>query len=539
MLELLRIRNLALIEDMELEFTPGMNALTGETGAGKSFILRAIEFLTGEKMSRDLVRPGKDKASVEALFILDGEDCIIRRELAADTGRSRLYVNDRLSSQEAVRALKPRLVVHTSQHGQQKLLQPAYQARILDAHLPDQTLLDAREQALTDLRNVLAEKEALARKSEELEKQREFLEFQHAEIKKVGPEPGEEDDLLVRKKVLQSKEQAGECLDAALNLLAGEITLGDIVADLQRELERVSDIFPDFEDDRQTVEEFRHVLSDIEMRLRRRPKFDDDCDDDLDSIEARLYELSKLRRKLGRSLEEIVDLGREIEENLSFLDVCGLDRQRLDKREAELAGALARAVDALNAARREAAGELCEALQAELRDLGFSEAVRVEYHFDEYELYHGEAATVTDLKARLYWIPNPGQPPQPIDRIASGGELSRFLLALVSIRNHGDPEHLPTLIFDEVDAGIGGLTLNSVGDKLSALAGRQQMLLITHWPQLAGRAERHFQVRKDVEDGRTTTTCVRLEGADIRNELARMAGGGEKGEALAGKLLEG
>lgn len=538
MLELLRIRNLALIEDMELEFAPGMNALTGETGAGKSFILRAIEFLTGEKMSRDLVRPGKSKATVEALFILDGEDCIIRRELSAESGRSRLYVNDRLSSQETVRALKPRLVVHTSQHGQQKLLQPAYQARILDEHLPDPSLLRQKDEALTELREILAEKEELERRSQDLEKQREFLEFQHSEISKVGPQPGEEDDLLARKKVLQSREEAGECVDAALNLLAGEITLGDIVADLQRELERVSAIFPDFEDDRQAVEEFRHHLSDLDMRLRRRPALDNDSDDDLDSIESRLYELSKLRRKLGRSLEEIVDLGREIEENLSFLDVCGLDRQRLEKREAEVVSRLTKAVDELNTARRESAQGLCEALQTELRDLGFSEAVRVEFHFEEYTLYEGPAGTIADLKARLHWIPNPGQPPQPIDRIASGGELSRFLLALVSIGTDGDPEHLPTLIFDEVDAGIGGLTLNQVGDKLAALARRQQMLLITHWPQLAGRAGRHFQVRKDVEDDRTTTTCLRLDDEAIRNELVRMAGGGEKGRALAGTLLE-
>ncbi|MEG6551364.1 AAA family ATPase, partial [Desulfocurvibacter africanus] len=139
MLELLRIRNLALIDDLELEFAPGLNALTGETGAGKSFILRAVNFLTGDKLTPDMVRAGRDKAMVEALFVVEGVECVIRRELAADTGRSRLYVNDRLSSLETVESLKAGLVLHTSQHGQQKLLSPAYQSRMLDAFLPDKS----------------------------------------------------------------------------------------------------------------------------------------------------------------------------------------------------------------------------------------------------------------------------------------------------------------------------------------------------------------------------------------------------------------
>ena len=211
MLELLRIRDLALIEDAELEFAPGMNALTGETGAGKSFIVRAIDFLTGEPMSADLVRPGKDKAVVEAVFVLprgselsgaNGGELIIRRELSADTGRSRVFVNDRLGSLDALRELRAGLVLHTSQHGQQKLLQPAHQARILDAFLPDQGVLAGRDAALAAVRAVQAARAELAAKVDVLARQREFLEFQRAEISKVAPLPGEEDDLLARKAAL-------------------------------------------------------------------------------------------------------------------------------------------------------------------------------------------------------------------------------------------------------------------------------------------------------------------------------------------------
>ena len=166
----------------------------------------------------------------------------------------------------------------------------------------------------------------------------------------------------------------------------------------------------------------------------------------------------------------------------------------------------------------------------------FSEHVKVHFEFDTRELYPG----CEDMRGRLMWVPNPGQHPQPLDKIASGGELSRFLLALVTLRGNNEKNHdsLPSLIFDEVDAGIGGLTLNSVGAKLRTLADRQQMLLITHWPQLAGLADRHFLIMKEVVNGETYTRCNRLEPGQIKGELSRMAGGGEQGEALADKLVK-
>ncbi|MBU1231186.1 MAG: AAA family ATPase, partial [Proteobacteria bacterium] len=344
MLELLRIRDLALIEDAELEFAPGMNALTGETGAGKSFIVRAIDFLTGEPMSADLVRPGKDKAVVEAVFMVpegsdwagnNGGELIIRRELSADTGRSRVFVNDRLGSLETLRELRAGLVLHTSQHGQQKLLQPAHQARILDAFLPEPSVLAGRDAALSAVRDVQAAREALAARVADLSRQREFLEFQRAEIAKVAPQPGEEDELLARKAGLKDRERLEEARGRALNALLGEAPLAALVGELSRALSQLSAFDPAFEQDKDQAEDFRHQLASLESRIRRLAAAEGA--DDIEAIEARLFELAKLKRKLGKGLDEIVDLGRKVEENLSFLDSCALDERRLERDEAAAA----------------------------------------------------------------------------------------------------------------------------------------------------------------------------------------------------------
>ena len=537
MLELLRIKNLALIEDVELEFSPGLNSLTGETGAGKSFIMRAVDFLMGERMDKKLIRPGSDKASVEALFVLPEGDTVIRRELSAETGRSRVYVNDTLSSQPTIRDMRNRLVIHTSQHGQQKLLSPAFQSEILDSFIPDQTLLAHRQDKLAVLNDVVERKRRLNEKFDDIDKQRDFLEYQKKEIDAVDPQPDEENELEERKKILKDRERAGECLQNALDILHGEISLLDNMTLLTREMEIIARLFPGFEEDREAIEEIRIRLHDLDSRLRRGP---DDIDTDdpmsLDDIEARLFDLAKLKRKLRRNLDDIVDMKAEIDENLSFLDACALDMNNLTKEEKQAANALNAVLETLNKARKKAAKELSIRIVDELLDLGFSEHIKVHFEFEARELYPG----CDDLRGRLMWVPNPGQPAQPLDKIASGGELSRFLLALVTMRGDNADEHdaLPSLIFDEVDAGIGGLTLNSVGKKLRALADRQQMLLITHWPQLAGKADRHFLIQKEVVDGETYTRCDRLDNGAIKDELSRMAGGGEQGAALADKLMK-
>lgn len=530
MLELLRIRHLALIDDMELEFSGKMNVLTGETGAGKSFILKALNFLTGDKMRADLVRAGEEKAQVEALFLIDGEEYIIRRELVAATGRSRLYINDKLSSQETIRTLKPKLLVHTSQHGQQQLLQPAFQEKLLNDFLQRPDLLEQRSSILKTLREISAEQVELRERARTLEDKRDFLEFQQKEIAKVAPEAGEEEELEAKKQETREQGLVQKAVDHTLGLFYTDNgSLAEIVSRLENSLDAVCRYIPEYKQEVERIMEFRHTLGEVETRLRNQPINRPD-EDSIEEIESRLYELAQLKRKLNRSLDEIVNMQEEIEENLTFLDTCKLDLILLEKREDEAREELQKILEQINTLRKGKGEELCRAIETELKTLGFSEHVHVEFEFTPTEIY----PECFEHKARLIWVPNPGQAPQPLDKIASGGELSRFLLAVVGLMNK---DETPTLIFDEVDAGIGGITLNYVADALSLLAERQQMLLITHWPQLAARAEKHFLVRKEVRSSATFTNCNALSETGIRNEYERMAGGGQQGEALARELL--
>lgn len=529
MLEYLRIRNLALIEDAELDFAPGMNVLTGETGAGKSFILKALGFLLGDRLGADMVRQGAEKAQVEAQFQMDGREIVIRRSLLAESGRSRLYVDDALRSQECVRSLREQLLAHASQHGQQQLLQPAFQARLMESTLKDSDLLRRRDELLEQLRSVEARRKELRAREAHLLERRDILEMQQQEIDRVAPEAGEEERLEEQRAIVRAAEQTREQYELALGLLHGEEEPGllDMLGRLERCLHQMARTDDSVSEDADAVTALRQQLSHLSGRLRRPPLPEDMPD--VEQMEERLYALAQLKRKLHRSLDEILELREEIRENISFLDACALDITLLDKEEKQLAAQLQEVLSALLPQRREAAADFARQLEEELRQLGFSEQVRVIPDFMPQEVWPG----LMDEKVRILWAPNPGQAPQPLDRIASGGELSRFLLALMSVRPKAESA---TYIFDEVDAGVGGLTLNKLAEKLENLAKQRQMLVITHWPQLAARAQKHFQISKTIRDNATFTTCVPLDARQRHAELVRMAGGGQQGEALAASL---
>lgn len=516
MLETLRIRNLALIDDVELEFHPGLNVLTGESGAGKSFILRALDFILGERIAVDLVRPGREKAQVEAAFRLDGEEVFLRRELSAKTGRSRLFLNEDLTSQERLAELRPRLLMHTSQHGQQRLLSPEHHVEILDAFLADAQVLATQSTAREALQSVLGRKAEVERRMAGLAERREFLEFQLAEIHKVDPRPGEEEELLRLREESRQSEKVRQQAAEAQSLLLGEEGLQDALTTLERLLAGLGADHEDFQEYAKETGRFRDGLSDMLRALRSLASRQSESFD-AEKTEKRLWELQQLQRKLKRSLDSIVALGAEIEENLSFLDAGGLELKRLEKEERQAVEELRLATNALNAAREAAATLLAGNLERELAGLGFSEHMRVQVDFKPLTIHPG----VEELRPRFLWVPNPGLAPQPLDRIASGGELSRFLLALVSLRTK---EELPALLFDEVDSGIGGQTLIKVAERIRELAGRQQVILVTHWPQLARLADEHFAIRKEVHDGSTYTLCFALSPKLRQEELARMTG---------------
>ena len=533
MLEYLRIRGLALIDDMELEFGPGMNALTGETGAGKSFILKAINFVLGDKLATDMVRPGRDKAQVEALFTRrnaegEEEEVVLRRELSAASGRSHFFLNGSLTSQDTVRALRPGLLFHVSQHGQQKLLQPAYQAALIDAFLPDPALVPRKDALLRELKDVAEQRRALLERMEMLSEKRELLEMQQKEIEKVAPEEGEEERLEEARTRLRSTERLRSQYEQGLGLMLGSEApgIGAQLGELERLLASLASEDASFAPSLEALRDFQEEARELTRRFRTTPSAD--CEYDPDELEARLYELAQLKRRLRRSIPEILKLQDEINANLSFLNACGLDLHRLEKQERELAKKLHVILEECNTLRRDAASRFCSALEAELAGLGFNERVHVEPEAAPVEVWPQVMDKVkvvcpacVEERYRLFWAPNPGMKPQPLDKIASGGELSRFLLAVVGVRSAGEDA---TLIFDEVDAGVGGITLNRVAERLDSLASRRQLLLITHWPQLAARAAQHFHVSKEVRAEETFTLCRPLDEAGRAEELKRMSG---------------
>ncbi|TVQ98492.1 MAG: DNA repair protein RecN [Desulfovibrionales bacterium] len=531
MLELLRIRNLALIEDLELEFGTGLNVITGETGAGKSFILRALDFLLGEKLAVNLVRPGHEKARVEAVFMMgengSSTEMVIRRELSAQSGRSRVWVNDELASQESLKRLRPRLILHASQHSQQQLRLPSFHARLLDRFLGQPELVHEKERYLNALTTLVERRRELEERLRDLRDRKDLLEYQRGEIAKIDPKSGEEEELEARKQTLRDQTQAQQHVDEAIGLLCTpETGLHDALGRLRKvvlSLEslvapRASETAPKPISDSETLLQFEEHLHDLEQKLRGVARIQT-AQGELDSIEARLWELSQLKRKLKRPLDEIVRLKEEVDANLSYLDASGLDLKQLEREIHQAKNSLREVLDRLDRERRQTAKDVGQRLSLDLRELGFSEYLKLEFTFVSLEIFPG----LTEYRPRLLWAPNPGQPFQPLEDIASGGELSRVLLAIIGLMADADN---PTLIFDEVDAGIGGMTLHKVGDRLRSLAAVQQVLVITHWPQLAAQGDTHFQVRKEVLNGATYTRCTALEAAEREDELRRMAGGG-------------
>ncbi|MDR1776403.1 MAG: AAA family ATPase [Desulfovibrio sp.] len=529
MLEYLGIHNLALIEDMELEFSPGLNVLTGETGAGKSFVMKAIGFLLGDRLGQDMVRPGADRAQVEALFILNENELILRRELSSQTGRARLYINDNLKSQEALRELRDQLITHTSQHAQHALLKMSFQAALIEDVIADSPQALERDALSKALAENFSRREDLLKKQAELAARRDLLEMQQEEIDKTAPEEGEEERLEELRREIRNSAQLSKNFEEALQVLHGENSPGllDLLAKFEKLLHKICACVPEFVEAANEVSNLAGQLRDLSGRLLSpRPGA---TTADIDKIEERLFTLAQLKRKLRKTFPEILALRRENAANLSFLDACALDISRLSKEGESISGRLKSVIREIIPLRRKVAQEFAKGLTNELVDLGFSADLAVIPEFLAHEIRPG----IFDENTRFLWAPNPGQAPQPLDRIASGGELSRFLLALVCMRPALTDA---TYIFDEIDAGVGGLVLNKLAQKLRTLAEKRQILLITHWPLLAARADKHFRVTKEVRNQQTYTLCAHINADERLTELSRMAGGGEEGEAFARSL---
>jgi DNA repair protein RecN (Recombination protein N) len=549
MLRELEVRDLGIIEKLRLEFAQGFTVLTGETGAGKSLLVRSLQLLAGERADADAVRGGRDRLLVEGCFaapvdpaagallgelgVSAGDELVVRREVSA-AGRSRAWINDVAVTIGALQRLAPYLLAIHGQHEQRGLTDPATHLELVDAagglgglRAEVATAFEAWQGVRAEL---AAQRQALAFRRDRLD----VIAYQIREIEEARPEPGEEERLKEERALLQHAERIGELLETARNALGGD---GGTVALTRaaravRELHAIGlaigDTAEELEQARLLAEEAERALVALGDRVRPEPAR-------LEVVEARLALLERLARKYGGSVATVLDHRRRLEQEREQLQGVEDDIVRLEAEEKGLtAHYLERALE-LSGRRREAADAFTSRVVEVLERLGMAR-VRLRLAMRRrtaqaggIELDGVEIASAEDgIDAGEFELsPNPGEEPRSMARIASGGELSRIHLAMRTVlRDAAARRDALTLLFDEVDAGIGGQVADELGALLADLGRRDQILVVTHLPQVAARASSHFLVHKQPSSGRTITRVEAVDAEARVDELARMLGGG-------------
>ncbi len=541
MLRFLRIRNFALIDQLEMHFENGFNLLSGETGAGKSIIVDALSLLAGSKASAEIVRTGESRAIVEAIFEmdlradldrlgLDAEDgeLIIRREISSDE-RNRVYVNNQPSTVSVLRELATQLLDIHGQHEQQTLLDHSSQLALIDAfagstdlasHVGD--LFRAIERAENELADLTADH---ARKIERLD----LLTFQHDEIQKVSPKPSEAE--LTREK-LNILSNAGKLLEASAHgyeaLYESETSVLSTIAQTERGVRdaaqhdaRLRPITEQLESARIAIQDIAYALRDYADQVEADPQ-------QLERLQARLAELERLHRKYGPDpLEHLQKVRRE-------MDSIGLTETKKEGLQAKIAAIREQysvAAAELSKTRRAASKKLQIAVECELQSLAMPHA---RFTIAWTDVTPARASGLD--RPELLISANPGEDPWPIEKIASGGELSRVMLALRTVLAVDRTQK--TLVFDEVDAGIGGKAAETVGQKLKELSTRYQIFCVTHLAQIAAFADHQYRIEKRMLDGRSVTRVDALKGEARIEELVRMMSGSRLTDAARQHVKE-
>jgi DNA repair protein RecN (Recombination protein N) len=539
MLRFLRIRNLAVIEAVEVEFESGFNVLTGETGAGKSILVEAVGLLLGARSSSDLVRTGEAQAAIEAIFEdADGRELIVRREISSQ-GRSRSFINGALATAAALRDLASRLVELHGQHEHQALLDPLTHLPLLDeyADLGDaSTKVGAAWNAVRTLREQLERSHMDAR---EKAARLDLIAFQLGEIEKASPKPGEDDELAATRQVLASAERIQRLCEESYATLyeSDDAVLAGLGAVWKRigELATIDPQFAAYVDARDAI---KSQLEDLAFFLRSYADGIDASPGRLQHVEDRLALLERLKRKYGPSLQEVIDTGDLLARERELLTGVGERAEDLVKELDAATSAFLTIARGLSQKRRAAAVQFARDLEALLGELAMART-RFEVRFNDRELPPEAWSDRGVDQAEFFVSPNPGEDLRPLARIVSGGELSRVMLALKTLAAEDAPGK--TLIFDEVDAGIGGRVADVVGARLQTLGARFQVLCITHLPQIAAHGATQFRIEKSVRGNRTVTSVERLDAEGRVDEVARMIGGGaitEPVRAGARELLE-
>jgi DNA repair protein RecN (Recombination protein N) len=526
MLRFLRIRNLAVIQAVEVEFEPGFNVLTGETGAGKSILVEAVGLLLGGRASPDLVRTGESQATIEAIFepgVRSGAaELVVRREITAQ-GRSRSFIDGALATAAALRDLSARLVELHGQHEHQALLDPL-------THLP---LLDTYGELEAEAAGVASAWGEVRRLREQLERSRmdarekaarlELIGFQLGEIDKAAPKPGEDEELAATRQVLASAERVQRlCEESYSALYESDSAVLAGLGGVWKRVGELAELDPEFTPYVDARDGIKSQLEDLAFFLRRYADAIDASPTRLQEVEDRLALLERLKRKHGPTLQEVIGRGAALRRERDLLTGGDESAADLESALAAATSAFFHAARALSARRRAAAVGFSRSLEGLLAELAMPRT-RFEVRFNADPLTPELCSERGIDDAEFFVSPNPGEDLRPLARIVSGGELSRVMLALKTLAASDTPGK--TLIFDEVDAGIGGRVADVVGARLAALGERFQVLCITHLPQIAAHGSTQFRIEKHVRGSRTATSVERLDGAERVEEIARMIGG--------------
>jgi DNA repair protein RecN (Recombination protein N) len=567
MLAQLVIRNFAIIDDLTVRFDSGLTAITGETGAGKSILIDALGIVLGGRAASDLVRTGTARATIDAEFDLASHESVgvtevlseagidmsdsvlvLTREIHA-TGRSVARINGRPVSAGGLGAVGDLLVDIHGQSEHLSLLRKSHQRSILDAYGVDSRLLDEMRDAVRAWRATRQALERVTSRSREIAQRVDLLRYQVEEIDQSALSPGEDTELERELARLSQVDKLGSTISAVLEVLMGgsaEVAQGDAGAEsalrnAARLLADATAIDDALQPQSSGLDEIIFTLDDLNLDLRRYAAELEADPARLDIVSDRLAAIKDLRRKYGATIEDILAYREEAARELGNLTGEAFDEDTLRAREQDCWVMVERAGESLSSSRRRAASALTQAARSSMEELNLGGASFFVNVADEEP--QNEASSrrrrVDEWgfdSIEFLFAPNPGETPRPLARIASGGEMARVMLALKAIL--ADSETVPTLVFDEVDSGVGGRSGGAVGEKLRDLSRGRQVLVISHLPQVAAFADRHLRIRKEVVEGRTRSTVEELDAPARLEELAAMLDGEPVTEASRAKARE-
>ena len=534
MLELLHIENIAVIEQADITFRPGFNALTGETGAGKSIVIDAISAILGQRAYRDAIRTGADRAFISAVFHgvtaypwfqensvpIEGGEVLIQREIFAD-GRNVCRVNGAPVTVSILRGLGQQLIQIHGQHDSAQLFDEANHLSLLDAFAEHGELMGRYRNAFMEMDGIRKRIRSLQMDEAEKARRMENLTFQIQEITRAELKPGEDQELEDKRRLMRSGEKLMTALsEASQALYGGDDADGAValVSQAQRSLGMVADVSDAMGEAYQQVTELQYSLVDAAERVRDLRNSFDFSPSELEAVESRLDVIHRLRRKYGATCEDILAYQQRCQKELDEMQLADDTIAQLQSQFRVKAKAAKALAAELTASRRQAAQQFEARLISELRQLDMP---RVQFVCELTPLRHLEE-TGGDA-CRFMMSANIGEELRQMNRVASGGELARIMLAMKNVLSEKD--HIPTMIFDEVDTGVSGRAAQKVAEKLRSVSKGKQVLVVTHLPQIAAMADHHFLISKAEQSGRTYTSVIPLDLDGRKEEIARLIGG--------------